>query len=298
MSSSARYDFEAIGTSWSIEIFQTITPAELQNLQAAIDLRIDDFDRTYSRFRPDSLVTEISRSAGKYVFPPDARRLFEIYESLYALTAGAITPLIGQTLSDAGYDTEYSLQTKKMTSPPNWLDAMSFSAPYLTTNRRILLDFGAAGKGYLVDLVSQIINDQGYEYFCVDAGGDIYCNLAPESPLRIGLEDPADPNQAIGVAALSNGSICGSSGNRRTWGQFHHILDPFALQSPQALQAVWVTARDCLTADALATALYFIDPQKLQADFDFEYTLLKLDNHIESSPNFPAEFFIKESKLA
>ncbi len=296
MSSPARYDFEAIGTSWSIEIFQPITATALKDLQVAIARRIDNFDRTYSRFRPDSLVTKISHSAGKYAFPPDGQRLFDIYESLYALTAGAITPLIGQTLSDAGYDTDYSLQTKKMTSPPSWQDAMSFNAPYLTTNRPILLDFGAAGKGYLVDLVSQLIKDQGYEYFCAEAGGDIYCNLAPESPLRIGLEDPANPNQAIGVVALSNGSICGSSGNRRTWGRFHHILDPFTLQSPQTLQAVWVTARDCLTADALATALYFIDPQKLQAEFDFEYALLEPDNHIESSPNFPAEFFIKESK--
>ena len=296
MSSSARYDFEAIGTSWSIEIFQPITPAALKKLQAAIDLRIDDFDRTYSRFRPDSLVAEISRSAGKYTFPPDAQKLFEIYESLYALTAGAITPLIGQTLSDAGYDADYSLQTTKMTSPPYWQETMSFTAPYLTTNRPILLDFGAAGKGCLVDLVSQLINDQGYQYFCVEAGGDIYCNLAPESPLSIGLENPADTHQAIGVVALSSGSICGSSGNRRAWGRFHHILDPFTLQSPQTQQAIWVTARDCLTADALSTALYFIDPQKLQAEFDFEYALLKPDNHIESSPNFPAEFFIKESK--
>lgn len=296
MPSSARYNFEAIGTLWSAEVFEPITTSALNGLKAAIAARVEDFDRTYSRFRPDSLVTEISQSAGKYTFPPDALKLFELYKLLYDLTAGAFTPLIGQALSDAGYDAGYSLKAKKISSPPSWQETMSFSPPILTTIQPVLLDFGAAGKGYLVDLVSQIISEQGYHHFCVEAGGDIYCNLASESPLKVGLEDPTDPRKAIGVASLATGSLCGSAGNRRTWGRFHHILDPFQLQSPQSLQAVWVTASDCLTADALATALYFIKPEKLLSQFNFEYALLKPDNQLVSSPNFPAKFFIKESE--
>jgi len=235
------------------------------------------------------MVTQIATAAGTYQFPPDSGKLFQFYQRLYDTTGGLVTPLIGQVLSDAGYDAAYSLTPRKPHTPPQWEEVIDISGSTLIVKKPVLLDFGAAGKGYLVDIITQVLADHEVDWYCVDAGGDIRCST-PQS-LKIGLEHPADPSQAIGVASIANGAICGSAGNRRAWGKYHHIMNPATLQPVQNIQAVWVTAADALTADGLATALFFVDPIRLHTHFNFAHCIVYSDNTMQHSANFPAEFF-------
>ena len=73
-----------------------------------IAARVEAFDRTYSRFRDDSLVSAIARTPGTYPFPDDAPELFELYRRLYEATDAAVSPLVGRTLETLGYDRGYS----------------------------------------------------------------------------------------------------------------------------------------------------------------------------------------------
>lgn len=283
------FAFEAIGTHWRIDLFEELSPEGQTALLRSIEERIAAFDRAYSRFRPDSLVTEMASRAGAYVLPDDAAPMMELYERLYRLTGGAFTPLIGQTLADAGYDAEYSLVPKTLHAPPAWEDTIGYAHPRLTLTRPALLDFGAGGKGYLADLVGGIVEAAGVRAYCVNAGGDIVCRGAAT---RVGLEDPRDPGKAIGIATVRDGSICGSAGNRRAWGEFHHTIDPRTLASPRHILATWVMAKSGLVADALATALYFADARSLRSVYDFEYVVLYADLSIERSDDAPVELFI------
>src|ERR1700733_4441864 len=108
------YAFEAIGTQWSIQSSDNISEHAEQALKKAIADRIEVFDKTYSRFRDDSLVSKASQSAGSLTLPEDAKQLFGLYRTLYQITEGAFTPLIGDVLTDAGYDAKYSLKPGKM----------------------------------------------------------------------------------------------------------------------------------------------------------------------------------------
>jgi FAD:protein FMN transferase len=192
-------------------------------------------------------------------------------------------------MADAGYDASYSLAPKKLHKPPQWEGTLDGSANTLIVKTPVLLDFGAAGKGYLVDILAEILTAQTIDYFCIDAGGDIRCHTP--QPLRIGLEHPDDSTQAIGVATVTNGALCGSAGNRRAWGDYHHIINPQTLASVQRIKAVWVTAADALTADGLTTALFFTDASILHKHFDFAHCLVYSDNTMQYSADFPAEFF-------
>jgi thiamine biosynthesis lipoprotein len=117
-------------------------------------------------------------------------------------------------------------------------------------------------------------------------------------PLPIALEHPDDPAMAIGIARISNQSICGSSGNRRAWGVYHHIINPHSLTSPQHTRALWVIARNGLTADGLATALFFVPAEVLATNFDFEYAIINEDYSLHHSMNFPAEFYTNIDRVA
>lgn len=290
-----RNEFDAIGTHWCIDLPATLDAQRVEFVMNRIRDRIEIFDKTYSRFRPDSTVTAMSKSAGLYELPPDAVPMLALYRKLYNLTDGAVTPLIGRALSDAGYDADYSLQTKPMTSPKAWDDVMrvygSVVGSVVELVEPALLDFGAAGKGYLIDIVSDCIESEGIASYCVDAGGDMRQRSGAGEALRIGLESPVNALQVIGVASLANMSICGSAGNRRAWGEFTHILDPRLLTSPKHILAVWVVANSTMVADGLTTALMFVDPSVLLAEFDFEYAIVYADFSLARSERFPAEFF-------
>jgi FAD:protein FMN transferase len=284
------FRFEAIGTVWQIDIFQDVEALAEAALLSRITDRIDVFDKDYSRFRADSLVTKMSKEPGKYTLPADAKKLFDLYADLYTRTGGLVTPLIGNLIADAGYDANYSFTQKDLLqAPPSWDEALEYSYPDLTIKQPVLLDVGAAGKGYIIDIVGEILKQAGVENYCIDAGGDILYHNSES--LRVGLEHPLNSEQVIGVYTLSRGSMCGSAGNRRVWNDFTHIINPHTKVSPKDILAVWVVAKDALIADGLATCLFFVSPEKLSDGYDFDYLIMYSDSSIECSPHFVVELF-------
>ncbi len=303
----AQFNFKAIGTAWKIDIYGDNETNLLSKIQARIEL----FDKAYSRFREDSLVTEILRSdegnksskngnSREFIFPDDAKPMMDLYYDLYLRTKGLVTPLIGQLISDAGYDAKYSLQAKEKLQPsPKWEEAIDYTHPILTVKKPVLLDFGAIGKGYLIDLVGKVLEADGVTEYCIDAGGDILHKGV--TPIRVGLENPDNFDQVVGVYTLENGSICGSAGTRRKWstkfGDFTHIINPMTMVSPKDIIAVWVTADTAMLADAIATCLFFASADKLTKvnelgqSYSFEYMLIRSDRSFEKSDGFKGEVF-------
>jgi len=284
-----RFTFEAIGTSWRIDIDAKLSSLQEAELLSSIKKRIDEFDKAYSRFRKDSLVTEMSQKSGTYELPDDAPAMLDLYKELYDLTEGKLTPLIGNVISDAGYDASYSLKQKKeLETPPFWNEVLEYNHPKLTMKKPAILDFGAAGKGYLIDIVGEVIESKGISAYLIDAGGDI--RHRGTEAIKVGLENPDDFKQVIGVFELKNGSICGSAGNRRRWDKFTHIIDPKTLNSPTEIVATWVAADSTLLADGLATALFFVEPEKL-GKFRFEYVIIYSDRSFKASDSFKGSMF-------
>jgi thiamine biosynthesis lipoprotein len=299
---SSRFEFEAIGTHWQIDIntAQNLAPEKESEILRQIKERIDIFDKDYSRFRDDSLVTEMSKNTGEYILPDDAKIMMDIYHDLYIQTGGLMTPLIGKVMEDAGYDAKYTLkQQRALSVPPSWEDALEYDFPKLTVKLPALLDFGAAGKGYLIDIVGEVIEKNGVSDYCIDAGGDIRYRIAsdvnqnknPLQVMRIALEDPQDFKKAVGIASILNQSLCGSAGSRRKWENFHHIIDPKKLTSVKDVLATWVVADSTILADALASAIFFVPPSTLVGKYKFEYFILYADRSADKSPNFPGQSF-------
>lgn len=269
------FEFEAIGTHWQIDVEGDGLSKQLQREVLAL---IDEYDRTFSRFRQDSLVTQIAKQSGAYVFGRHADEVFKLYDTLYRLTDGLFTPLVGQILEDLGYDASYSLMSKRPAhSPPAWPKVASYKHGVLTTKEPLLIDTGACGKGHLVDLVSAKLETQGITRYVVDAGSDMNVRRGPDSPLRIGLEHPFEEDVVVGVLELEHGSFCASSISRRAWGSgLHHVINPHTAAPTTHVAATWVLADTAMLADALATALFLVEPSVLAEHFSFEYVLLNM----------------------
>ena len=281
-----KHQFEALGTAWSIDT-QSLLP---DRLLAKIHTEIDDFDHTYSRFRADSLVTQIAKAAGEYELPSNADMLLDFYKVLYDQTAGKVTPLIGATLERAGYDARYSFEPKAQRPLPGWDDTIRREGLRLYTTQPVMLDVGAAGKGYLVDIVSRILDDASIDNYVIDASGDLRHKGTIQN--RVGLEHPFDPKKIIGTVDVQNESLAASAVNRRRWGDnLHHIFDPDTQAPTTNIVATWVVAKETLIADGLATALFFVEPTTFSDIYDFQYVRVDSNGHIDYSHNIKGELF-------
>lgn len=277
------WHFEAIGTRWAIDLYHELDPAEASRINKLVRDRIELFESTYSRFRKDSWLSKLSESSGTFPLPNDALPMIGLYEKMYRATGGLMTPLIGQVLSDAGYDANYSLTpSATINTAPAFDEVVSYDEHSITTTQPVRLDFGALGKGYLIDIVAELLLREGISTYCVDAGGDMRHSNGV-TPLGVGLEDPEHADQVIGVLNLGNKSLAGSAGNRRTWSRFNHIINPKTLVSPDQILGVWAVADTTLLADALTTALYFSPAEELRKVYAFDYLIVYADRSVEGS---------------
>jgi thiamine biosynthesis lipoprotein len=281
-----KHTFDAIGTKWQIETLEMLSDAILNDTHDIVE----SYDRIYSRFRPNSTVTQMTKMAGTYVFTNDSIELMEFYRTLYNLSDGQVTPLIGSMLEKAGYDATYSLQTQKQQTVPSWDEAMQWNGATVTTTRPITLDIGAAGKGYLIDIISQLLARNNIDEYVIDASGDILHKGSSENV--VGMEHPLDSSKIIGTVSVQNSSLCASASNRRAWGKgMHHIFDPYTKQPTHDIIATWVIAKQAMIADGIATALFFTDPKKLLQSFDFQYVRMHQDGSLEFSSQFNKGLF-------
>ncbi|NEG90062.1 FAD:protein FMN transferase [Bifidobacterium aerophilum] len=284
-------------------------------LEARIAAFIGEYESVLSRFRDDSTVATMGRATrgGRFEFPDWAAGLFDLVDALVDTTDGAIDPCVGEDLIRLGYDARYSFaladdattRLGAIHGRPTWRDDVTRNGDHgttLVTRRPVHLDFGACGKGYLVDLVAAMTSPTDCPYLLIDAGGDLFVR-SPHHPVTIALEDPSDTTRAVGTATVTHGALCASAPSRRHWRsagglELHHLINAIDGRPVDDVAATWtyVDADPAVRyptalADGLATALFVADPNALAARFGFECAILRPDRTASVSRGFPGSLF-------
>jgi len=287
--------FEAIGTLWSIDTPAPLAHSTLDRVRAVVDA----YDRVWSRFRADSVVSRMAREGGTHDLPTHAAELLDLYDVLEERTRGAVTPLVGRSLERLGYDATYRLRPDgtplAVRSGTRTRDVLTRHVRdgqglTVTAARPVLLDVGAAGKGQLVDLVAAELRACGVGEYLVDAGGDML-HRGPHV-VRVGLQVPGDPGRVLGVVELRDAALCASAVDRRSWGDgLHHVLDARTGAPTQGVVATWVVAERAMVADGLATALFLADADVLQGVAEHTYVQLHADSRARVALALQGEVF-------
>lgn len=331
----------ALGTGIIISSSKPIS----QRVQKRIRAFVEEYESVLSRFREDSLVSRMAcaEHGGDFEFPSWAGSLFAIYDEFYDATRGAFDACIGADLLALGYDNSVQFVPESTVSasensgsvscswskyrrslPVKWADiSRDDSGTTLHANQPVQLDFGAAGKGYFVDLVTNILKDElGDDSlsdcdFLVNAGGDMRACFSDEDyQIKVALENPFDTTQAVGVASIASGALCASSAARKRWkvkdancladNAFEsnliatHLINALDGVPSQKLSASWayIPAKTCAFptayADALATALFVSqesDLQKIVQTTGSEFAVISPNYALRKTAAFPAYFF-------
>ncbi len=288
------FTYEVMGTVWRVVIYKEVSNDTKVVLEKELKERLENFDTLYSRFKPDSLVSSISQITGVVEATSDLVKILHIYKQFYEISGRKFTPCIGGLLEDVGYDREYSLKEKDiLRGVPDFNTVTIVDDTHIAFGEKILLDIGAVGKGYCVEMVAEYLRSLGHTRFLVDGSGDVFYETQEET-LQMGLEDPRDTTKVIGVVAMKKGAMCASATNRRAWGARSHYLDPHNATSPREIVATWVIAKNAAYADALSSLLFFVSPEEVKSTMStqsFSYCIMNHEGRIKKSQDFLATFF-------
>lgn len=122
-------------------------------------------------------------------------------------------------------------------------------------------------KGYIVDAMAGTLARNGVRRFLINAGGDIRTAGAREDgkPWTIGVRDPWAAGDFPDAIHLTDAAVATSGGYEIYFDRdrrFHHIVDATTGRSPQQCASVSVIAPTAMAADALATAVFVMEPAR------------------------------------
>jgi thiamine biosynthesis lipoprotein len=238
-------------------------------VEAAIERALTWFarvERACSRFDPESELVRLCRQPGRAIRASEL--LFEALAfalELATVTRGAFDPTVGGRQQARGFNRNYATggEIAVEVAPATYRDVrLDRRRRTVTLCRPLLLDLGAVAKGFAIDLAARELAH--LERFAVEAGGDIFAGGAAPAgaPWRIGVLDP-HRDRLLGALAVWNRAVCTSGGAERPAAAGgHHLLDPRTGASPRDFASVTVLAPTALVADALATAVFILGPDR------------------------------------
>ena len=232
--------------------------------------RIDALERLWSRFIPDSEVSELNRRAGErdgVAVSDETVELVTRSVEAWRLSGGTFDPTVLGAVLRAGYDRSFE-QLTEAEATASVVSLLGIGADDIEIHGNVIrlpegtgFDPGGIGKGLAADLVVAEIMAAGAGGACVNLGGDVRVRGdAPDGGAwAIAVEHPWC-DEPIAVLGVTEGAVATSTTLRRRWQQGgqvrHHLIDPMTgFPSDTDLNLATVVCAEAWAAEVLAKAV-------------------------------------------
>jgi thiamine biosynthesis lipoprotein len=274
-----------MGTTWNATVVVT-SPEESRKaaaLQPRVQAALDEVDRLMSTYKPESEISRFNAHASTEAFEVSALTAEVVRKALDvgARTGGGFDVTLGPLIALWGFDKD-----GRRSKPPKadalaaararvGLDKIKLEGTKLSkTAPDVQINLSGIAKGFGADRAAGVLFASGFAHAMVEVGGEVSAlgTNARGVVWRIGINVPrsgADPTAVLRTVGLHDRALATSgdyrnffeSGGRR----YSHIIDPSkgepVLDPPVSVSVV---AKDCATADALATAGMVVGEEKLR----------------------------------
>lgn len=173
----------------------------------------------------------------------------------------------------------------------------------------MILDLGAVGKGFALDVVQQILKEDGVGGATISVGGSVlvYGEKKDGSSFRVGIRNPqGDADDMIGYLEFaSDSNTCiSTSGDYEKYIEkdgirYHHILDrENGYPAESGLSSVTVVCQNGLYSDALSTACYVLGYERalpLLQKYKAEAVFIDRNNQITVTDGLKEQFYLTQN---
>jgi thiamine biosynthesis lipoprotein len=244
-------------------------------LDAAMDAAFAEMarlDQLLSRYQRGSDVERINNAEASIDVAPETEAVLRLGLDVSKKSQGAFDLSLGRLKKLWGFDQEHphvpSSEAVHEALKGIGPEALDLGGSQLRKRHPDLsVDFGGIAKGYIVDQAIDVLKRHGVESASVNAGGDMYLlGYHQDRPWRIGIQHPRHPNQTLDILSVHDRAVVTSGDYEQFFVEdgtrYHHLLDPQTGYPAGSSQSVTVVADSVALADALATALFVLGPDK------------------------------------
>jgi len=268
-------EFQAMATRCRVSFAGSAGLAK--SFAAAVLQWVADFESRYSRFLPDSLVSQINQNAGLHWVEIDieTQRILALCDEAHFLTRGVFDPtslpliqLWNWKVSPPVIPDDAAIQ--EAMKLVGWRQVQRAPGKVFLPHAGMSIDLGGIGKEYAVDRVAHLATEHGISSALIDFGQDVFTLGLPSDgrpAWHIGLEDPKQPGKCWTGVGVKNQAVATSGDYVRRFEingkRYGHILDvrtgrPVA----NGCLAVSVIAPTCTLAGLYSTAAFVLGPEE------------------------------------
>ncbi len=249
------------------------------HMGAMVNKLLAELNSEVSTYIKTSVISRINQNPGEFdltktqAFKKRKCRYFienyRLADSIYRLSDGDFDPTIMPLVNYWGFG--YSKRERRTgTIAPDsirrlvGMDKIALRNFVITKSvDGVQLDFSAVAKGYGVDLIGRLLEQQGIQDFLIDIGGEVLAKgeKAKGSPWLVGINTPKENSRLsdIVLTAPVRDAAIATSGNYRNYyraggRKYSHTINPkTGVPERNNLLSASIWAKNCALADALAT---------------------------------------------
>ena len=256
------------GTTYHI-VIEKNPGTDLMELRQKIENLLTEVDNSLSIYNDSSVISLINSNRSD-VTDTLFREVFRSSELASKLTGGLFDITIGPLVKSWGFGPDAKKRFDE-TMLDSLMALVGMDKVRLEGDRIVkadpdmFIDVNAIAQGYTVDLLVELLRQEGIEECLVEVGGEVRTTGDKRGMgWHVGIDTPADGNDIPGAdmqakVRLDNRSLA-TSGNYRKFFvengvKYSHTIDPrTGYPVMHTLLSATVIAQDCALADACATA--------------------------------------------
>jgi thiamine biosynthesis lipoprotein len=259
-----------MGTTYNVK-FPEVAGVDDEVIKSAIDKRLVQVNKLMSTYDPTSELSRFNQYRFEKPFPVsdetllvvnEALRLGELSDGVLDVTVGPLVNLwgFGPTMRPETIPSEADVAGVREYVG---LDKLAVQGNALVKHHpQLYVDLSTIAKGYGVDVVADLLEENGIQNYLVEIGGEMRVKgeKGDGSPWLIAIEKPVSNQRAVQkVVSIGENAIATSGDYRNYYEQdgtrYSHLIDPRTGKPIQhSTVAVTVIHASSMTADGLATA--------------------------------------------
>jgi thiamine biosynthesis lipoprotein len=283
-------------------------PDALDEAAELVAEELSALDRACSRFRDDSELARLNRSAGgPFAAGPLLLDVLAVALGAAAATGGDVDPTVGRAMRGLGWDRDFALvrvgrepRSIRIVPAAGWRSVeLDRRRGLVTLPAGVELDLGSIAKAYAADQCAQRVHDATGAGVLVSLGGDMAAAGPPPGggwSLRIADDQRAGLDAPGPLVAIRDGGLATSSTAVRRWRaagvERHHVVDPrTGLPAPEVWRTVTVAAVCCVAANAASTAAIVRGEAAVGwlAEHRLAARLVRTDGSVVTTAGWPGE---------